>query len=119
MTQVSHQFSSPQSLGEVHDHLFLSVSPFLAGWGYKLQAQDERSFTYVREYRHGWVIFVCIFLFPIGLLSLLARKKRDTLLVSLSPDGPADTRVMWMGEVPEGLQSAILALPGEPAAISG
>ena len=65
------------------------------------------------------MIFVCVLLFPLGLLSLLARKKQDRLLVSLSPEGPADTRVMFTGEVSKGLRIAILALPGEPAATPG
>jgi hypothetical protein len=111
VTQVSHQFTSSQPLDEVHRHLFHNVSPFLAGWGYNLRAQDERSFTYSREYRPTWVILVCIFLFPLGLLSLLAGKQSDALLVSLASDGELDTRVMFSGEVPDGLRDAILKLP--------
>src|SRR5215208_486716 len=42
MSQVSHEFSDPQPIEEVHRHLLHDVSPFLAGWGYNLQAQDAR-----------------------------------------------------------------------------
>src|SRR5215208_8222957 len=60
MSQVSHEFSDPQPIEEVHRHLLHDVSPFLAGWGYNLQAQDARNFTYQRAYRPTWVIVVCI-----------------------------------------------------------
>jgi len=118
MSQVSHEFSDPQPIEEVHRHLLHNVSPFLAGWGYKLQTQDARNFTFQRAYRPTWVIVVCILLFPIGLLALFAGKKLDTLFVSLSPDGPHATLTTFSGEVPDGLRSAILRLPEQGDRVS-
>jgi hypothetical protein len=111
MAQLKREFWDPRPVEEVHRLIFRRFSPYMGSYGYRLQAQDDRSFTFERSYRPTWVIVVCIILFPIGLLALLAGKKRDTILASLSPEGAEATRIIFTGEAPDKVVDAIHRLP--------
>ncbi len=84
----------------------LRLSPNLSSWGFVLSAQDERSLTFTRRYRSGWVIAACILLFPIGLLALLIERRTQTISVVLTPAGEG-TRVIFSGEVDSRLEKTI------------
>lgn len=112
MPQLTHQFTTPQSLEEIHNHLLTQVTPFLSPYGYKLRTESPRGLTYVRERWPTWVILCCIFLFPIGLLTLLTGKQEEQLLVSLSAPNQSETVVTFNGDdVPPVLATQIRALP--------
>jgi hypothetical protein len=64
----------------------MTMSPALSQGGYKLTEKQADSAVYVRRYSPGWTILVAIFLFPIGLLALLARQQSN-LLVSFESYG--------------------------------
>jgi hypothetical protein len=88
----------------------MDLVPSMGRAGYSLEAQDERSLTFVSRFRSGWVIFVAIFFFPIGLLALLAEKRTASLLVSME-GVPEGTQIIYAGEAFGGLRKQIEYLP--------
>jgi len=79
----------------------------------RLTETREKDLTYTSERWPTWVILVSIFLFHIGLLSLLAGKQKFLLHVSLIPEGSRSTRVIFTGAVSNpGTANQISALPG-------
>lgn len=68
------------------------------GWAQTARTTDM--IVYTRRFYPTWVFVVCILLFPIGLLALLAEKKQTNLTATFSPYG-AGTIVKLSGQVSE------------------
>lgn len=112
MAAVSHQFSDPRPLEDVHRHFLTEVSPWFATRGVRLTEAGEKNLTYTSSRWPLWVILVSIFLFPIGLLSLLTGKQKFLMHVSLIPE-QSGTTVLFSGEVADqGIADRIPELPG-------
>ena len=62
----------------------------LARHGYKLDSQTDGTLTYVRKYRHWLVYAACIFLFPLGLLTLLIVE-RAYITITFQQEGQTTT----------------------------
>jgi hypothetical protein len=54
---------------------------------YQVQTGPNDTVVIERFHRAGWVIWVCILLFPIGLFALLAPKRVDRGTVAVSDNG--------------------------------
>jgi hypothetical protein len=113
---ITHQFSTAEPVGQVRQNLLAEITPMLNEYGYQLAAQNEQGLTYLHRYRSIWIITCCIIFFPIGLLALLAPKREDTILFSLTPQGQ-ETNVVVTGEVP--VRRLRNALVGLPASVDG
>jgi Domain of unknown function (DUF1707) len=73
-------FSQRYELGVSRDtafrHALDHIVPAMVGFGYEItHRHDGRLLTFAIDERPGWVPFVCVFAFPIGLLALLARNR--------------------------------------------
>jgi hypothetical protein len=97
---------------KVREAALTDLAPSMGRAGYPLERQDERSFTFVRRYRSGWVIAVAILFFPIGLLALLAEKKTAMVLVTLE-EVEGGTKVILTGEAWKRLREHLEALSAE------
>lgn len=60
-----------------------------------------------RSYRATWVYFVCILLFPIGLLALFAQKRVDRGTVAVSDNGNGTVRLRMSGTFYKASHAAI------------
>lgn len=105
----SHRFSSEMTPPQTYDHITAAVVPYFAAHGYRVASTNPEGIRLACEYRKSWVIPICVLLFPIGLLALLAEKRRHDITVSLRPNG-AGTEVFFAGEAPPHLRAAIEAL---------
>jgi hypothetical protein len=57
-------------------HALDNIVPAMVAFGYELtHRHDGRLLTFAIDERPGWVPFVCVFAFPLGLLALLARNR--------------------------------------------
>lgn len=48
--------------------------------------QTDSRVVYVRDYWPGWVIVLCILLFPLGLLALLTGRKTERITFEFEPE---------------------------------
>ncbi len=112
MSHFSHSYVDERPPTAVREEALLNLIPSMGRCGYSLEAQDERSLTFVSRYRSNWIYFVCILFFPIGLLALLVEKRVATLMVNIEADEGGGTRVIFTGEAFRGLRKQIEQLPG-------
>jgi hypothetical protein len=73
-------FSQRYELGVSRDvafrHALDHIVPAMVRFGYEVSHRHEgHVLTFAIDERPGWVPFVCVFAFPIGLLALLARNR--------------------------------------------
>jgi Domain of unknown function (DUF1707) len=73
-------FSQRYELGVSRDvafrHALDHIVPAMVRFGYEISHRhDGHVLTFAIDERPGWVPFVCVFAFPIGLLALLARNR--------------------------------------------
>jgi hypothetical protein len=62
-------------------HALDHIVPAMIRFGYEVtHRHDGRLLTFTIDERPGWVPFVCIFAFPIGLLALLARNRHTVTI---------------------------------------
>jgi DUF1707 SHOCT-like domain len=78
-------FSQRYELGVSRDvafrHALDHIVPGMVRFGYKVSHRHEgRVLTFAIDERPGWVPFVCVFAFPIGLLALLARNRHTVTI---------------------------------------
>ena len=68
---------------------------FFTGWfgqgSWFERSQSADNVTYSRDHFYTWQVLVSIFLFPIGLLSLLAEKEHFNVSASFSAEGKDST----------------------------
>jgi hypothetical protein len=112
MRYFSHSYVDERPPNEVREDALLNFVPSMGRAGYPLEAQDERSLTFVSRYYSGWVFLVCILFFPIGLLALLSGKRIATLLMTIEGNGQG-TRIIYVGETFRRLRKQIELLPEE------
>ena len=62
-----------------------------------IRVEGESLITIERTYHAGWVYWVCILLFPIGLLALLTGKRYDRGTVAVSDNGNDTVRLRMSG----------------------
>ena len=98
MPAFKHEVVAQNPLPDMEDHLLIEVTPYLERQGYKLETQTRTGFIYRRSVRRTWVYFVCVLLFPIGLLALLAEKEEHRLTVTLRAVAGSRTRVSFSGD---------------------
>jgi hypothetical protein len=83
-----HRVGAGLQVDTVSARVFDRVIPVLVSDGYKMVARAGNTTMFERRSLPGWTILVAIFLFPFGLLALLARN-RETITV-VSTDGTLD-----------------------------
>lgn len=78
MPSFAHRFVYPGPVTEFSDRVIVEyIAPRLGKGDYAMVRYNGEHAEFAREYRSGWTILVCVLLFPIGLLALLAPKQRD------------------------------------------
>lgn len=77
-----HQIPLGAQTEDVAAHVFDQVIPVLVRDGYAMVAQGGHTTVFERRFTPAWTVLVAIFLFPFGLLALLARGRETVNVVS-------------------------------------
>jgi Domain of unknown function (DUF1707) len=71
-----HRYELGVSRDVAFHHALDHIVPAMVRFGYEVtHRQDDHLLTFATDERPGWVPFVCVFAFPLGLLALLARNR--------------------------------------------
>jgi hypothetical protein len=77
-----HQLALGTQTEEVAAHVFDQLIPVLVQDGYAMVAQGGHTTVFEHRFLPGWTVLVAIFLFPFGLVALLARGRETVVIVS-------------------------------------
>jgi hypothetical protein len=95
---IEHRFNLPWPPEAATAHVAGEVSNLMGRWGFRLRSQGPAGIVYTREYRSAWLLIPCIFLFPIGLLSLLIKSHTDiSFTAAPEQDGSSAVTVVGRG----------------------
>ena len=97
----AEHFSLSQSVPTTFEHtrqmIVTSFAAALARDGFRIESQSESMIVLTRTYREFLTWLVTTFLFPLGLLAFFAYKKTDNVIVLMSPDSAAATKLVISG----------------------
>jgi hypothetical protein len=85
VAQVTHQYHLPAPPREARE--------LMTGWRglesrkFYVGDRPDNRIVYIRHYWSGWIIAICILLFPIGLLALLSGRTTDRITFEFEPEG--------------------------------
>lgn len=102
------RWHAPTDLHGTMGELLASVAPTLGGHGYHLVDHGAAHLRFEWSHRPVWTILMAIFLFPIGLLALL-YKRREGVAVDLVEERDG-TRVTASGIAPLAIRRAFAKL---------
>jgi hypothetical protein len=86
------------------------IAPSMTRVGYDVVAQTEpQMLVFERRARPAWVPFVCIFLFPVGLVSL-AFRETQRVVITFDEPGPKHTRMTVQGTARRSIRKAFAKL---------
>jgi len=74
-------------------------TPWLGQGGFLVESQTADTLVYARRSFNTWQIVVAILFFPLGLLALLAEKRREQLSVFFRDEGDGKTEITVTGGV--------------------
>ncbi|MGO9960047.1 MAG: hypothetical protein ACLP50_29405 [Solirubrobacteraceae bacterium] len=77
-----HQIDVGAEPDAVAASVFDRVIPVLVQDGYKMVAQGGTTTVFELRYLPAWTVLVAIFLFPFGLVALLARTRETVIIVA-------------------------------------
>ena len=97
MISTTRTVESGEEPGKAQRMFETNMTPWLNHGKFVLEEQGPGALTYSRRSFNGWQILVAIFLFPIGLLALLAEKKEERILVRFDSDGGTRTEITVSG----------------------
>jgi len=89
--------------------ILAKLSPGFHRYGYEVRKVSEGMIVYERHRRPGWVPFVAVLAFPVGLLALAVREKHR-IVVSLEQHGRGRTLLTVHGTAPRGIRKAFAEL---------
>lgn len=92
--------------------VFDRVIPVLVRDGYAMVARGGNTTVFERRFFPAWTILVAFFLFPFGLVALLARGRGTVVIVS------GDRAMQLHGSCPRGIADFIVSVADEVAAPS-
>ncbi len=92
MRTVQRSITSSKPPAELRHAVSTAFSAWANRTGYTSLAETPDSISYGKASFHTWQIVVAVFLFPIGLLGLLAEKQQSRIHALLMP-GPRGTTV--------------------------
>ena len=95
----------PASRRETMSSLRTGLIPRLQQYGYELVLETDSRIDMKLEERPVSTVLAAIFLFPVGLVFLL-YKKRSQVSIALEETGAAETRVLAYGNAPLGVREA-------------
>ena len=96
-----------KAMAELIEH----VAPALHGYGYVLHERTPDRALFVRRRTPGWVPFVCVLLFPVGLLALMV-KTDERITVELVEQG-GETLFIATGTAPLRVRRAFAVLEAD------
>jgi hypothetical protein len=88
--------------------LMIHVAPALSAYGYDLVERTPTRIVFERRTTPLWVVIPCVFLFPIGLLALLARHE-ERIAIDLVERG-GETVMVTQGVAPLAVRKAFAEL---------
>jgi hypothetical protein len=100
MQSFASRFTYPGPVTEFSDRVVVDyIAPKLHQGGFALVRLDADHAEFERLSRSDWTILMCVLLFPIGLLALLAPKRRDFVAFrwSAREDGTCDVTTHGQG----------------------
>ena len=100
---ISDELSLPPE--DAVAHVGGQITPTMQAWRYRLTGQGPTMVQFSYTYRPIWLVLPCVFLFPLGLLSLLHKKTVDIAFNFAPVDG--GTLVSAAGQGPQHVQQDI------------
>jgi hypothetical protein len=104
------QFQTQSGAETVMCEAMRTVVPRLVADGYVLEVSEPKLLILSREHRPAWTIVLAIFVFPLGLLALL-HKKRSQVVVAVQSG--RETTVEVAGTAPLDVRRAVYLLAEE------
>jgi hypothetical protein len=104
----SGRWSAPVAADEAMADLMIHIAPALTAYGYDLVERTGTRVVFQRRTTPLWVIFPCVFLFPIGLVALLARRE-ERIAIDLVERG-GETVMVTQGVAPLPVRKAFAEL---------
>jgi hypothetical protein len=95
-TTIAAEFVMLEPTGEAMRTWQMERTQWMAQGRFVPAGQTQDTLVYGRKYTPGWAVIVAIFLFPIGLLALLARTS-EQLTLRFQPRGTTETLVTVTG----------------------
>ena len=99
--------SLPSPPRDATSYLVATVTPRLQRLNYRLSSQGNDAIVFDKTYRPVWLAIPCVFFFPLGLLSLLYKKRID-LTFTIQP-GAEGSEVQFSGYGPPGVAEQLRA----------
>ena len=95
----------------IHAAVIQSLAPRLNKYGYELRQRLSAGLVFERRGRPGWVPFVAVFTFPIGLVAL-AVHEMQRIVIATDSLGGTTTALTVYGTVPRAVCKAFADLAG-------
>jgi hypothetical protein len=95
----------------IHAAVIQSLAPGLNKYGYELRQRSSAGLVFERRGRPGWVPFVAVFTFPIGLVAL-AVHETQRIVIATDPLGGTTTALTVYGTAPRAVRKAFADLAG-------
>jgi hypothetical protein len=86
-----------------------SLAPALNRYGYELRQRSPATLVFERRGRPGWVPFVAVFTFPIGLVALAVHETQRIVIAIDELEGPKTALTVY-GTAPRAVRKAFAEL---------
>jgi hypothetical protein len=95
--------------GRVEAEALRTIAPALNRYGYELRQRSPATLVFERRGRPGWVPFVAVFLFPLG-LAALAVYETQRIVISIDGLEGGGTALTAYGTAPRAVRKAFAEL---------
>ncbi|MCW2994066.1 MAG: hypothetical protein JWQ18_1561 [Conexibacter sp.] len=114
VSNFTHRFVYPCGASEFGDRVVVDyIAPKLGKGNMAMVRYGADGAEFERLHRSDWVFVACVLLFPIGLLALLAPKKREFVAFRWTPRADEHCDVTVHGQGSKGLAANVTGIDPE------